>query len=101
MSGRQNWLRSWKFVSWRSAVVAAVVVYGLAGFFVVPWIAKKLIVDIASERTGREVTVEKVRCNPLTLSLTIEGQRADLVCACFASLHARSGKFMSCPARPA
>ncbi|MEE4273649.1 MAG: DUF748 domain-containing protein [Thermoanaerobaculales bacterium] len=73
MSGRQNWLRSWKLVSWRSAVVAAVVVYGLAGFFVVPSIAKKLIVDIASERTGREVTVEKVRCNPFTLSLTIEG----------------------------
>jgi hypothetical protein len=65
------WLKSWKLMSWRTAVVAAVVVYGLVGFFVVPVIAKKLIVDIARERTGREVSVGEVRCNPFALSLTV------------------------------
>ena len=68
-----NWFKSWKLVSWRTAVVAAVVIYGLIGFFVVPVIAKKIIVDTARERTGREVTVEEVRCNPFTLSLSIRG----------------------------
>ncbi len=36
-------------------------------------IAERVIIDTALERTGREVTVEEVRCNPLTLSLTIRG----------------------------
>ena len=54
-------------------MLTAIVVYGLVGFFLVPVIAKKVIVDTARERTGREVTVEEVRCNPFTLSLTIRG----------------------------
>jgi hypothetical protein len=65
------WLRSWKLASWRTALVAAVILYGLVGFFVVPVIVKNLIVDIARERTGREVTVGEVRCNPFALSVTV------------------------------
>ena len=65
------WVKSWKLLSWRTAAVVAVAVYGLVGFFVVPVIAKKLIVDIARERTGREVSVGDVRCNPFALSLTV------------------------------
>ena len=71
MAGLQDWFKAWKLVSWRSGVVAAVAIYGLAGFFVVPVVAKKLIVDIARERTGREVTVGEVSCNPFALSLTV------------------------------
>ncbi len=71
MNGLLEWLKSWKLVSWRSALVAAVVVYGLMGFFVVPRIAKNLIIDTARERTGREVTVGEVTCNPFALSLTV------------------------------
>ena len=66
-----DWWASWKLLSWRSALVAAVVLYGLVGFFVVPSIAKKLIIDTARERTGREVTVGEVKCNPFALSLTV------------------------------
>jgi len=65
------WFKSWKLVSWRTAVVVAIVIYGLVGFLLVPVIAKNIIVDTVRERTGREVTVEEVRCNPFTLSLTI------------------------------
>jgi len=68
-----NWFTSWKLVSWRTAIVTVIVIYGLVGFFLVPVIAKKVIVDTVRERTGREVTVEEVRCNPFTLSLRIRG----------------------------
>ena len=68
-----KWLKSWKLVSLRSALVAAFVLYTLAGFFLVPLIAKKVVVNTARERMGREVTVEEVRCNPFALSLTVRG----------------------------
>ena len=55
MAGMASWLRSWKLLSWRSAVVAVVVLYALVGFLVAPMIAKKLIVDLARDYTGREV----------------------------------------------
>ena len=71
MGGLQSLFESWKLVSWRTAAVAAVVMYGLVGFFVVPSIAKKIIIDTARERAGREVTVGEVSCNPFTLSLTV------------------------------
>jgi len=66
-----NWAKSWRLLSWRTAIVAVIAIYGLVGFFLVPVIAKKVIVNQIQERTGREATVGEVRCNPFTLSLTI------------------------------
>ena len=43
MSSVSDWFRSWRLVSWRSAVVAAVVLYALIGFFVVQWGANALV----------------------------------------------------------
>ena len=60
-------------MSWRTAAVLSLAVYGLVGFFLVPVFAKNLIIETARERTGREVTVGEVRCNPFTLSLTVRG----------------------------
>jgi hypothetical protein len=68
-----DWFRSWRLVSWRSAIVAAIVLYALIGFLVVPWIVKSLIEKKSVELVKRQATVEKVRCNPFALSLTIEG----------------------------
>ena len=73
MSAIGDWFVSWKLVSWRTAIVAAFVLYLLIGFLVVPWIVERVIVNTAQEKLGREVTVEKVACNPLNLSLTIQG----------------------------
>ncbi|MGD8439852.1 MAG: DUF748 domain-containing protein, partial [Holophagae bacterium] len=73
MATVSNWLRSWRLVSWRSALVAAVVLYALIGFFVVPWVVKGQIETRSLEMLKRQATVEKVRCNPFALSLTIEG----------------------------
>ncbi len=71
MQNIRSCFSSWKLVSWRTTAVAVVVIYALVGFFLVPRIATKMIVKIARERIGREVTVGEVRCNPFTLSLTI------------------------------
>jgi len=71
MDKLSDWFKSWKLVSWRSAVVAAIVIYGLVGFFVVPVVVKKIIVKVADERVGRKVTVGDVSCNPFALSLTV------------------------------
>jgi hypothetical protein len=67
------WFGKWKLLSWRTALLAAVVVYGLVGFLVVPSVVKNVVVDLARERTGREVSIDEVRCNPFTLSLTVRG----------------------------
>ena len=73
MSKVKEWFASWKLIGWRSALVAAFVLYTLIGFFFVPWIAERVIQKVAREKVDREVTVEDIRCNPFTLSLTVEG----------------------------
>ena len=66
-----NWLKSWKLLSWRTTVVVVIAVHSLVGFFGVPVIAKTVIVNTVKERTGRDVTVGEVKCNPFSLSLTV------------------------------
>jgi hypothetical protein len=55
------------------AVVGVVVVYLLAGFFVLPRVAKSQIETRVGALLGREVSVAKVRTNPLAFSVTLEG----------------------------
>lgn len=45
----------------------------LFGFFGLPPIVKARAIKELSERTGRAVTIERIRINPLVLSTTIEG----------------------------
>ena len=73
MAGLSDWLRSWKLLSWRSALVAVVLLYALVGFVVVPVVAKNQIINLARKYTGREIAIEAVRCNPFTLSATVRG----------------------------
>jgi hypothetical protein len=73
MSSAPDWFKSWRLVSWRSAIAAGIVLYALIGFFVVPWIVKILIEKQSVQLAQRQATVERVRCNPFALSLTIEG----------------------------
>ncbi len=69
----RRWLRAWRLLSLRTAVVTLLALYVITGVFVVPSIVKRLIVDKVRELTGREVALAEVRCNPLTLSLTVRG----------------------------
>jgi hypothetical protein len=73
VSGLVRWFREWRLFSWRSAVVAAVVLYTVVGFFIVPRVVESFATDLLREQLGREVTIEEIRVNPYTLSLTVRG----------------------------
>ncbi len=52
-----------------------VLVYTLAGFFLVPWIAQRQIVAAIEHHLGRPGQVEQVRFNPYALSAEVRGLR--------------------------
>jgi uncharacterized protein involved in outer membrane biogenesis len=56
---------------WVSGVV--IVLYTLLGFFLVPWLVEKLVVDAVRERFDAELSIDKVAFNPYVLGLRIEG----------------------------
>jgi len=53
--------------------IVLLVLYTLAGFFLVPMLVKSQIVTIARDDLGREATVRQVRFNPYVLSLEVSG----------------------------
>jgi len=60
----------------RKVIIWALIVLGLytlAGFFVLPPILKSVLVKNLSESLGREVSIEKIRTNPFSLSLKVTG----------------------------
>ena len=58
---------------WLIGLVLFFVVFTLFGFFVVPPILKSILVKKMSENLNREVTIERIRVNPYTLSVTVNG----------------------------
>jgi hypothetical protein len=65
------------FRGWRLWLVLAVVAYTLIGFFLLPWIIERQIVNFGQTRLERSLTVEEVRVNPYVLSVAIEGLKLD------------------------
>jgi len=53
-------------------VAGLFVLYLLLGFFLLPWVIKSQLQSRITDTTGRATTVEKVRVNPLLLSVTLE-----------------------------
>ena len=62
---------------WRLWLVAAVLLYTLVGFLLLPWIIERQLLDFADQRLQRPMSVERVQVNPYALSLTIEGLKLD------------------------
>jgi len=66
-----------KKLSWvkKPTIIATILIfiYAIVGFFVAPAIIKSKAPAIIAERLGRKATVHKVRLNPFSLSLTVEG----------------------------
>ena len=58
---------------WTALSVAALLIYTLAGFFLVPWVVRNQIRDQARTRLNRDARVQDVRFNPFTLAATITG----------------------------
>jgi hypothetical protein len=54
-------------------ITCLVGLYAIAGFFIVPWIARPKVVGTVAELTGREVRLDALKLNPFTLSGTLEG----------------------------
>lgn len=64
-------MRRWRI--WTAWVVAAIGLYAVIGFFVVPKIARAQIVKQARGMLHREAKVTRVRFNPFTLAAKVEG----------------------------
>jgi hypothetical protein len=60
-----------KKLTWLIGALA--LLYIVAGFFVAPPIIRKQIVQNAATKLGREVVIERVRFNPLNLSMSLQG----------------------------
>ena len=94
MNTMMTWLKNWKLRSFRTVVVTAFVIYTVVGFFIVPLIVESLIEKQSMSMLKRQATVEDVRCNPFSLSLTIEGlslpDRPGSVLLAFDSLYANA-----------
>lgn len=59
-----------KVITW---ILAAIVLFTIAGFFIVPPVLRLVLIKTLSENLHRNVTIEKVQLNPLSLSLGIKG----------------------------
>jgi len=66
LSGR---LRRWR---WPLAGLAALLLYGLAGFFLAPWLIERQLPQALRTSLGREATIGVVAVNPFTLSLRLQ-----------------------------
>ena len=53
------------------------VIYALAGFLLVPYLARTKLPPMLSERLGRPVSIERVSLNPFALALSVRGFRVD------------------------
>ncbi|MGW8367892.1 MAG: DUF748 domain-containing protein, partial [Gammaproteobacteria bacterium] len=58
-------------------ILVAILAYTLVGFLLVPWIIKQQLVSFGETRLQRPLGVERVRFNPYSLALTIDGLRLD------------------------
>src|SRR5271154_5368214 len=58
---------------WLIRLGAALVVYTVVGFLVVPAIIKSQMLKRLPDLTKRQATIENVKFNPYALSLTIDG----------------------------
>jgi uncharacterized protein involved in outer membrane biogenesis len=61
---------------WKKIVIGVVIffaVFTLVGFFVLPPIAKSILTKQLSENLHREVTIDQIKFNPYTLSMSVRG----------------------------
>ena len=67
------WRQKLKLQGWRLWALAAVLCYTLIGFLFLPWLARNQAPQLAQERLGVDLAIEKVRFNPYLFKLTVEG----------------------------
>ncbi|MFT6691861.1 MAG: putative membrane protein, partial [Colwellia sp.] len=50
----------------------AVLIYAIAGFFIVPLVLKPVVIDTLTEKLERQARLEAIEFNPFTLSITLK-----------------------------
>jgi uncharacterized protein involved in outer membrane biogenesis len=50
----------------------AVLIYAIAGFFIVPLVLKPVVIDTLTEKLERQAQLEAIEFNPFTLSITLK-----------------------------
>jgi len=53
--------------------VVAISVYALVGFFLLPYLLHPVLIDNASEKLGRDVSLQSLEINPFALSVKLKG----------------------------
>ena len=56
--------------------VALLVLYTLAGFFLTPYLVKRQLTELVRDDLHRQLSIDRVRFNPYTLRMVIDGQLA-------------------------
>ncbi len=59
------------------SLTAAVALYALLGFFLLPWVIKSQLISTMAETYDAELRIEKVAVNPFVLSVRIDGLALD------------------------
>ena len=70
-------LQAWKSSSWKVKTLIILaslyLLYALLGFFLAPGLVRDNARQALADLTGRQVTIEEVKINPLVLSATVKG----------------------------
>ncbi|HVI95773.1 MAG TPA: hypothetical protein VM753_17295, partial [Anaeromyxobacter sp.] len=67
---RRAVLRHWR---WPAGIAAALAAYAAFGFLLVPYVLQRDAPRRLEEALGRKVVIERIRTNPFTLSMTVDG----------------------------
>src|ERR1700743_1919845 len=59
-----------KFALW---IFGLLIFYALAGFFILPPVARRVAVKELSRQLDREVSIKQIKINPFALSVTVDG----------------------------
>ena len=65
--------RRWRLLAALGSVFTS---YTLAGFFLVPWLAKSYIESYVREDLGRQVTIGELTFNPFTFAADVPASRS-------------------------
>ena len=71
---RENWINPGRIRFW---AIVLIVLYTLAGFFLVPALIKSTVIKRLAGDLGREARIQKVETNPYALSLRVSGFALD------------------------
>ena len=73
MSSLVNAYRTRRLLRYSVWLVILVAVFALLGFFVLPPVAKSVVISQASKALHRPVAIEDIRVNPFAMTLDVDG----------------------------